>query len=511
MPIVLVRIGDVSRIDLVKQALQAHAYWRIKGLTADLVIMNEDFSGYRAVLHDEIMGLVNAGPEASVIDKPGGVFVRRAEELSEEDRVLFQTVARVVLDGTVETFAEQVQRRLPIERLPAALEPSRQPGREAVERLLKGEKIFDNGYGGFTPDGREYVISLEPGQQHACTVDQRHSQPLRGHCGERERECVHVGGERARVAHNHLQQRPGERPKRRGLLPKRRGDGRRSGRPRLYRPRAVRGMCAATGSATASSSTKRRASVSQMTTYVAMDAPVKFVVVKLRNLSGRARRLSLTGYWELVLGEWRHTNLMHVVTERDASSGALLARNPYSRHKPRQVVFVQTSETRRSLTASRTEFIGRNGSLASPGRHAAGETVGQDRRRARPVCGCADSSRAGRRARERCRVRGGGGRQQERGPADDAAVRGSGRRPPGLGGRCGRTGTTCSGRRVCGDSRPRARRDGQRVAGRIRRSRAGSGGAAATTSRVAPTVSATSCRTPWPWFTRLRGSRASNC
>ncbi len=65
LPIVLVRIGDVSRIDLVKQALQAHAYWRIKGLAADLVILNEDFSGYRAVLQDEIMGLINAGPEAA--------------------------------------------------------------------------------------------------------------------------------------------------------------------------------------------------------------------------------------------------------------------------------------------------------------------------------------------------------------------------------------------------------------------------------------------------------------
>ena len=97
----LVRIGDVNRLDLVKHALQAHGYWRNKGLASDLVILNEDFSGYRAVLHDQIVGLINAGPEALVVDKPGGVFVRRSEELSEEDRVLFQTVARVVLTDTV--------------------------------------------------------------------------------------------------------------------------------------------------------------------------------------------------------------------------------------------------------------------------------------------------------------------------------------------------------------------------------------------------------------------------
>ncbi len=137
LPIVLVRIGDVNRIDLVKQTLQAHAYWRIKGLAADLVILNEDFSGYRAVLHDEIMGLVNAGPEAAVIDKPGGVFVRRADELSEEDRVLFQTVARVMLTDTVETLAEQVMRRVLPERLPATLEPSRQVAQETITALPK--------------------------------------------------------------------------------------------------------------------------------------------------------------------------------------------------------------------------------------------------------------------------------------------------------------------------------------------------------------------------------------
>jgi cellobiose phosphorylase len=68
----------VSRLDLVKQALQAHAYWRVKGLTADLVILNEDFSGYRALLQDQIIGLINAGPSAQLIDRPGGVFVRRA-------------------------------------------------------------------------------------------------------------------------------------------------------------------------------------------------------------------------------------------------------------------------------------------------------------------------------------------------------------------------------------------------------------------------------------------------
>jgi cellobiose phosphorylase len=105
---------------------------------------------------------------------------------------------------------------------------------------------------------------------------------------------------------------------------------------------------------------------SELFTYVAMDAPVKFVVVKLRNHSNGLRRLSLTGYWELVLGEWRHNNLMHIITETDPHSGALFARNAYGRECANRVVFAQVSERERTMTGNRTEFIGRNGSLASP-------------------------------------------------------------------------------------------------------------------------------------------------
>ena len=105
---------------------------------------------------------------------------------------------------------------------------------------------------------------------------------------------------------------------------------------------------------------------STLSTYVAMDSPVKFVVVKLRNDSNRARQLSLTGYWELVMGEWRHANLMHIVTEIDGQTGALFARNAYGKECNNRVVFAHLSEKEVSQSGSRTEFIGRNGSLASP-------------------------------------------------------------------------------------------------------------------------------------------------
>ncbi|MBD4098666.1 hypothetical protein GUH75_17295, partial [Xanthomonas citri pv. citri] len=97
LPIVLLRIADPDNLELVRQLVQAHAYWRLKGLRADLVIWNESQAGYRQSLQDAILGLIAADPEANVLDRPGGIFVRAIEHISQEDRVLLQTVARAIL------------------------------------------------------------------------------------------------------------------------------------------------------------------------------------------------------------------------------------------------------------------------------------------------------------------------------------------------------------------------------------------------------------------------------
>ena len=365
LPIVLIRIGDLERIDLVKQMLQAHAYWRMKGLTADLVIINEDFSGYRAVLHDQIMGLINAGPEAQVLDKPGGVFVRRAEELSEEDRVLFQTVARVVLTDTAETLAEQVERRVLAERSPERLEPGLRQAAEPVQPLWGRERIFCNGLGGFTPDGHEYVVTLEPGQNTPAPWVNVIASPYIGtvvsESGSAYTWAENAHEFRLTTWHNDpLSDVSGEafyiRDEDTGAF----------WSPTPLPARGRSGYACRHGFGYSVFEHYESGISSELFTYVAMDAPVKFAVVKLRNHTKRTRRLSLTGYWELVLGEWRHANLMHIVTETDPHTGALFARNAYGRECAHRVVFAQVSELTRSVTGNRTEFIGRNGSLASP-------------------------------------------------------------------------------------------------------------------------------------------------
>jgi hypothetical protein len=85
LPIVLLQIEDPANINLVRQLVQAHTYWRLKGLAVDLLIWNEDHAGYRQILHEQIMGLIAAGTEANLTDRPGGIFVRPSDQISEED------------------------------------------------------------------------------------------------------------------------------------------------------------------------------------------------------------------------------------------------------------------------------------------------------------------------------------------------------------------------------------------------------------------------------------------
>ena len=111
LPIVLLQIADPDKFDLVRQLVQAHAYWRLKGLVVDLVIWNEDRGGYRQLLQEQIMGLIAAGIEANVIDRPGGIFVRSAEHISAEDRILFESVARAIISDRRGVLADQINRR----------------------------------------------------------------------------------------------------------------------------------------------------------------------------------------------------------------------------------------------------------------------------------------------------------------------------------------------------------------------------------------------------------------
>ena len=373
LPIVLVRIADREHLGLVRQMVQAHAYWRLKGVACDLVIWNEDPSGYRQVLQDEITGVIGALSESSMLDKPGGIFLRRSEQLSEEDKVLMQTVARLIVSDQDGTLADQMNRRMVVE-LPApgfvgkdgrGLAAAPAARAQVAPPLERPDLTAWNGKGGFTPDGREYVIvSSAESRTPAPWVNvlaNAYFGTVISESGSAYTFCENAHSYRLTPWHNDpVSDSSGE-----AIYLRDEDDG------QYWSPTplpAGAGEAYTTRHGFGYSVFEHHSGglASELYTYVATDAPLKFMVLKLRNHSGRSRRLSLTAYFELVLGEHRAVNLPHIVTEVDPGSGALLARNAYSSEFAPRVAFLDCSESQRSWSGDRLELIGRNGSMARP-------------------------------------------------------------------------------------------------------------------------------------------------
>jgi cellobiose phosphorylase len=365
IPLILVRISDVEKIELVRQLIRAHSYWRMKGLPVDLVILHEDTSVYRQSLENRISGLISSGREAQMLEKPGGIFVRSVEPIPAEDRVLLLASARIVLDDEKGTLAEQLEYRGVFEPSIPALKPTRFEADGLTPPLPKRELIFLNDYGGFTHDGHEYVITLQPGQMTPAPWVNVLANP---HFGT----VVSESGSAYTWAENSHEFR---------LTPWNNDPVRdttgemfyirdeQSGRFWSPTPLPARGKTPYVirhGFGYTVFEHSGNGIKSELWVYVAMDASVKFTVLKLKNVSGRPRRLSVTGYWEWVLGELRHKSLLHVRTEVDLKTGAMLVRNLDNTEFPDRIVFLDMNDAARTVTGDRKEFIGRNGSLSQP-------------------------------------------------------------------------------------------------------------------------------------------------
>src|SRR5262249_57019143 len=99
---------------------------------------------------------------------------------------------------------------------------------------------------------------------------------------------------------------------------------------------------------------------------VPVDDPVKVSRLTLENRSSRPRRLSVTAYVKCVLGASRSTNAPYVVTEIDAVTRALFARNHWHPEFGGRVAFADLGGRQGTWTGDRTAFIGRNGTLDHP-------------------------------------------------------------------------------------------------------------------------------------------------
>jgi cyclic beta-1,2-glucan synthetase len=391
-PIVLVRVAESDEIPLVRQLVLAHTYWRLKGLETDLVILNEHPASYLEELHQELLNLVRGSADHTLMDKPGGIFVRQAAKMAEEDRVLLQAAARVVLAGNRGSLFAQVDRLESGGSLPAPLVPSERKRVEerSAESLRPATQklLFPNGLGGFTPDGREYVITLSPvvppaekpaAKQRSAPHASRstlHALPpapwinvvANPSCGflisETGSGYTWAGNSQANRLTPWRNDPVSDSPSEIVYLRDETTGEFWSPTPLPLGPGVP--IEVRHGQGYSAFRLTSHGLEQELQLYVPAKDPVKIVRLKVRNLGNKTRRLSATFYAEWVLGSFRDQAPMHVVTSLDPETGALLARSAFAGDFAGRVAFADAVPTPASFTADRTEFLGRNGSFTAP-------------------------------------------------------------------------------------------------------------------------------------------------
>jgi cyclic beta-1,2-glucan synthetase len=361
LPIVVVAMPDGEGMALARQALKAHAFWRGRGFPVDLVLLCDRPASYREELHEDLTALVRSSDSRGVIDQPGGVFVRKASLLGEEGRALLFAAARVVLYGDRGTLADQTDAVARGRSLPSALAPPRPAEPAAAGRPFVGELLFSNGTGGFTPDGREYVVTAAPPAPWANVI----ANPTAG-CLTTDSGLGYtwVGNSQSNRltpwGNDPVSDPPAEAVY---LRDEETGE--------VWSPTPLpAGRDAPTavwhGAGYTSYAQERAGLGTELTAFVPVADPVKLVRLKVHNRGDRPRRLSAAFFAELVLGTTRDQTASFVVTEVDPGSGALLAQNAYDPDFGTAVAFADTSLRPRTLTGDRAEFLGRNHSPSDP-------------------------------------------------------------------------------------------------------------------------------------------------
>lgn len=368
LPIALVTIADAQDIPLVRQMLQAHTYWRNHGLLADLVILNEEAGGYERPLRERLERHIQTYAPQVGVDQPGGIYLRNADQMPEEDVKLLKMAARVVLVAARGTLPQQLSMPQAAAEQPEPL-PKRRAIKEPSAALPFMELVYFNGLGGFKEDGGEYVIYLDhDANTPAPWVNVIANRLLGTLVSERGGGFTWYGNsQRNRVTEWSNDPLLDPTPE---VIYIRDED---SGYFWTPTPAPIREMLpyrVRHGTGYTVFEHNSNGLEQELCILIPMDdnggIPIKLLRLRLRNETARPRNLTITYYVEWTLGEHREEAQMHVETSWERDLGAILAYNRYHPDYREMVAFAAISPTASSYSGDRTAFIGRNRSLSDP-------------------------------------------------------------------------------------------------------------------------------------------------
>jgi cyclic beta-1,2-glucan synthetase len=362
-PILLVRVAD-TEAPLISEVLAAQRYLRLCGVRLDLVLLDEQPSGYMSEGSGTLLRLLVQSDAAEWLNQHGGVFLITADKLPEEERRHLEASARVVLNTRDGSLALRMGRPLETPPKLPRFEPTLadDPAERPRERL---NATFDNGTGGFSEDGREYVLTIRPGKptpapwcnvltnaDFGCLVSEsslgstwslnsgeNRITPWRNDpVFDTPSEALYLRDEETAALWSTTPLPAG----RNGETLVRHGAG-----YTIYE-KDSHGL------------------EQEMTVFVPPDAALKVVRLRIRNTLGRHRRLTATYYAEWVLGTRREEQRPYIVSEFDRNHACLLATCNWNAEFGDRVAFLASRNKPHGFTTDRMEFIGRRGDYARP-------------------------------------------------------------------------------------------------------------------------------------------------
>ncbi len=378
LPIFAVRIADVADLEIVAQALRFQEYMRMRGLTADLVIVNEQASSYVQDLQQAIESLCeNSRLRGKELGPRQHIFAVRRDLMDEPTYKTLLAVARVVLHTRNGTIFDQIERaeaaalqaRDGETTRPSQRNQEERPASETVPESLPaggGGLNFWNGYGGFEGDGRHYVTRLKGNRTTPHPWINVISNAAFG---------FHVSAEGAAFTWSRNSRDYQLTPWSNDPVTNRPGEGiyihdRTSGKAFsplacvVRDPAMVYETWHGQGFSTFRS---KRGPLSMDLTHVVDPAdPVKISRLRIQNSGSMPAKLRIYAYAEWVLGVHRSKTAATIVPSFDAKAGAILAHNPYGLDFGERVAFLAADGDLQSYTADRQEFLGRHGSSRSP-------------------------------------------------------------------------------------------------------------------------------------------------
>ena len=370
-PILLAEIGDEQDLNLARELLQAHTYWRRRRLMIDMVFLDKLGTSYNQELSSQFYSLVARTASEGWLNRRGGIYLLHVDQMEEAERVLLEAAARVVLDGARGTLAEHLQYTPTLEHKPSRLPPFSPALPDGVDPqptvpLHRPQGLLhDNGLGGFSPDGREYCIYLEPGQVTPAPWVNVIANPqfgfLASESGLGASWAENSGENRLSPWGNDpVSNEPGEalylRDEETAIV----------WSPTPQPAPAPAPYLARHGAGYTIFEHHSHGLRQHLRVFTPPDAPLKILQLHLENTWDRARRITATYYVEWVLGVSRESSQQYLIPEFNSDLQALLVRNPYNTEFSERVAFVSACNPLHGLTADRTEFLGRRGSLEGP-------------------------------------------------------------------------------------------------------------------------------------------------